>query len=354
MQWLPKRRSTRTVMMGLAGFLALGGIVGAATLDGAPGTERQAVRVTPPGDDGSIDAMITAGGDRGSAFDEPLPSPSGQPRMITGSASAAPMVVEESGSGGEHGSAGDAAGGGSGPVVSGQSLPPIETGRVVKTATVDIEVDEDGFAAARERVLEVAAAVGGFTQSSLLENRTATFTLRVPSEDFDATLKRLRDLGEVKHESLSGEDVTEEFVDLESRLRHWRAQEAVFLDLMTRAETVSETIEVQRQLSTVQQNIEQIEGRKRFLEDRTELSTVTLTLRTAGAVAPEPGADAGPSLSEAWDKAWDAGIEVVGGTLIVLGALVPLAAILAIPALLIAAAMRRRRGPAAPAASPAG
>ena len=88
---------------------------------------------------------------------------------------------------------------------------------------------------------------------------------------------------------------------------------------------MAETIEVRRELSTIQETIEQLEGRRRFLEDRVSLSTLTLTLvDPAGAGAGTEEEEPAGRLSEAWDDALDAAESVVAGTLIVLGALVPL------------------------------
>jgi hypothetical protein len=189
---------------------------------------------------------------------------------------------------------------------------------------------------------------GGFVQSSSVSDGGATLTLRVPTGRFEAVLADLRNLGKVRSEGVSGEDVTEEFVDIDARLRHWKAQEAVFLELMTRARSITETIEVRRELSSIQQTIEQLEGRRRFLDDRVDLGTITLELAEPGAAIPAPRREAS-SLAGAWDRALDAGESVIGGTIIVLGALVPLAVILGVPGAVVWG-LTRRREPIAPPA----
>jgi hypothetical protein len=77
----------------------------------------------------------------------------------------------------------------------------------------------------------------------------------------------------------TGKDVTEEFIDLDARLRTQRALEAQFLEIMKRADKVSDALEVQTQLAAVRTEIERVEGRRRFLENQAALSTINVTLQ---------------------------------------------------------------------------
>lgn len=122
---------------------------------------------------------------------------------------------------------------------------------------------------------------------------------------------------------------------------------------MAKAKTISETIQIQQQLSVIQEQIEQLEGRRRYLEGQNSFSTLRLSLLEAGALV-EPKEEASAStLARAWERAMGAALAVIGGTLVVLGAVVPLALVLGIPALGLVA-LRRRPGrsgaPVAPAA----
>jgi hypothetical protein len=159
-----------------------------------------------------------------------------------------------------------------------------------------------------------------------VESTTGTLTLRVPSARFDEAMSELRGLGKVKQEAVAGQVVTQEFVDLEARLRTWQAQEAVLLGLMEEATTVDATLRIQRELQDVQFRIEQIKGQLRVLEDRTELATIHVSMREPGAPIVPKGtpADARPSLAEAWERAVDGVLEVAYVTIVGLGYLVPL------------------------------
>lgn len=329
-----KGRKTRAVVSSVAVVLVLGGIVGATSLDGG----RETADSTASRAD--TDESLSGGG--GVARPQSMEATSG---------SSAGAVM--GGGGGNEDSAAS-----SGPIdVYGARTPedlggegvPATASNVIKEASLELDLGETDLDAAQARARSLVRGAGGFIASSQRSDGTATMTFRVPAGDFEDVLARMRDLGEVTSENITGEDVSAEVVDLEARLRHWQAQEAAFLELMERTSSISETIEIRRELGTIQQQIEQIQARMRFLEDRTAFSTLTLSLVTPAAGAGPVEDEGAGTLSEAWDQAWDAALSVVGGTLIVLGALVPLSLIVGIPGLVLWSVLRRRRTGAAPA-----
>jgi hypothetical protein len=116
--------------------------------------------------------------------------------------------------------------------------------------------------------------------------------LRVPQSRFHAVRQRLLGLapdlgGKVACDEVTSQDVTEEYVDLQSRLRNWRAQEVQLLEIMRQARTIPDILAVRNQLAQVQQEIERVAGRLRFLENRVELSTITVEVNQKGA-GPAP------------------------------------------------------------------
>ena len=85
-------------------------------------------------------------------------------------------------------------------------------------------------------------------------------------------------------EKITGQDVTEEFIDLEARIKTQKALELQFLEIMKQAHKVEDALEVQRQIAEVRTEIEKLEGRKRFLENRASLSTITVSLQSPTAI----------------------------------------------------------------------
>jgi hypothetical protein len=126
--------------------------------------------------------------------------------------------------------------------------------KVVKTVDLCLLSEEVRRSAARAQ--QVAATAGGTVLSSQVyrsdDSVTADLVLSVPSEEFERVLDELRSLGEkVTTDSISGQDVTEEYVDLKSRERNLRATEESLLRLYDRAENVEEALSIQRELTTV-------------------------------------------------------------------------------------------------------
>jgi uncharacterized repeat protein (TIGR01451 family) len=107
-------------------------------------------------------------------------------------------------------------------------------------------------------------------------------TLRVPSEQFETVMVSLRNLGiEVVDEDFNTQDVTEAYTDLESRLRNAEATERQLLQILDRAATVKDTLEVQRELGAVREDVEVLQGRLNLLADQVDLATITLLLHPA-------------------------------------------------------------------------
>lgn len=209
---------------------------------------------------------------------------------------------------------------------SAAALPDIGPS-VIKTAKIAIEVEGDTFQGSVQEAIDTAERHGGFVLSSQIgsdDERSGSIVVRVPAEQFESALSELKGLaveGGVTSQEVSGQDVSQEFVDLESRLRNFEAQEAVLLGLMEKAATVSDSIRVQRELGNVQLEIEQLRGRLNFLKDQTQYSTITLGMSEAGAAKPEPAG----AIEKAWKNAKDTFAAVVTAVIVGAGFVLPIA-----------------------------
>jgi Domain of unknown function (DUF4349) len=223
---------------------------------------------------------------------------------------------------------------------SSSQLPAIGP-NVIKTADVSVRVEDEELEEAIRRSTSIAEASGGFVVTTSVEDERRGFgsiTIRVPADSFGRTLAQLEDLGDVQQEQVSGRDVTQEFVDLEARLRNFAAQEAVLLRLMERSVSVADTIRVQSHLQGVQLEIERLRGRIRYLENQADMSTITLNFAEAGAPAPRTG-----TLEEAWERAVDASFAVVSAVIVGAGFVFPIALMIGV-GFLIAGWVRPRLG----------
>jgi hypothetical protein len=144
------------------------------------------------------------------------------------------------------------------------------------------------IAASLDQISKLAKRFEGWVVSSdrSLTHRGA-IAIRVPSDQLDDVILLLRGMAEeVESEISTSEDVTDEYVDIQSRLTNQQATESALLRLLDRAETVEEALNVQRELSKVQQEIERMEGRIKFLEETSAFSLVSVQLKLAPSEMP--------------------------------------------------------------------
>ncbi len=180
-----------------------------------------------------------------------------------------------------------------------QVLPSLDR-LVIRTVTLSLLVAD--VPDAYRQVERIAAEQGGLIGASQVrqegERTTATVTVRVPADPttYAATMERLRALGDkVLDEQVQTQDVSEEYVDLESRLRNLRLTEERLLTLYDRAQRLEDVFAVQREITTVRGQIEQAQGRHQALERRAAMATINLQLReTAPAPRPRDQADWSP------------------------------------------------------------
>lgn len=152
---------------------------------------------------------------------------------------------------------------------------------VVRTASLDLVVPDTEKAL--EEIQAMARELGGYVVSveayQYQEGRQATVTFRVTSDALDTALERLRAMATtVRRESVSGQDVTDQYVDLRSRLHHLEAKEKQLLEFLDRAEDTEAVLAVYEHLSQTQAEIEQVKGRMQYLENQTALATITVSL----------------------------------------------------------------------------
>ena len=103
-------------------------------------------------------------------------------------------------------------------------------------------------------------------------------TIRVPQDQFFTALERIEALGEVQSKNVGSEDVSEQFIDLEARLKSSLREEESLLSLLGRSVTVSEVLAIERELARVRSEIERWQGQLNFLERRVALATIIVSL----------------------------------------------------------------------------
>jgi len=234
----------------------------------------------------------------------------------------------------------------------GESLdqPQVQDRKIVRTATLELHVDN--VIEAVQQIDDVAAAAGGFVSASNVfvdteENggdqvertQTASVTIRVPADAYSAVMGQLRGIArETVSETSDASEVTEEYTDLQARLRNLEATEARYLELLNKAATIDEILTVQDRLNQVRLEIEQVTGRINVLNNLTDFATITARLSIPPAIAQ--GGDNQNWAEEGWQASWDTSKDamVALGTVAIVGGV--FLAWMAVPAVALAVIWR--------------
>ncbi|MEW2635289.1 DUF4349 domain-containing protein [Streptomyces sp. NPDC048389] len=202
---------------------------------------------------------------------------------------------------------------------------------VIRTATLEVEVENATKALAAARTTALAA--GGHVENETTEriddtHVTSHVVLRVPQERYDSVLTELAGVGKLLARKADAKDVTDQVVDVESRIATQRASVARVRELMERATKLADVVTLEGQLSSRQADLESLLAQQAALKDRTSMATITLTLSERE--RPESGKDDDPGFLDALGGGWDALTATLRWTAVVIGAVAPFAAVAAV------------------------
>jgi len=226
---------------------------------------------------------------------------------------------------------------------SGSNLPVIQP-KIIKSAVVSVEVAKGTFEESMVKVTKTAELMGGYVSTTESYSDTdgkltsGRIIIRVPGEKFNTAIDDIKKAGELKSISITGQDVTQEYVDLESRLKNFVAQEKILLDLMNKSTNVKDSIEVQKELSNVQGEMEVIKGRMNYLDNLVGFSTVDVYIAEP-AVAPPVNAG---GFVNAVKRGVEGAVKVLNGLAFFLIAISPILVLAAIVLLIIWLSIRSR------------
>ena len=178
-----------------------------------------------------------------------------------------------------------AAGGGKTPGAVGAAAQTVSTTqrKIIYTATVDLVVEN--LTAGQSKLTQLVKANQGYIAETNVggnsgEQRTGSWKVRVPVGNYEAFMAGAAKLGELQSINSSSQDVTAEFYDVAARIKNKQVEEQRLIELLKKATgKLSEILHVEKELSRVRGEIEQLQGRIRVLTNLSSLTTITLTLR---------------------------------------------------------------------------
>jgi hypothetical protein len=212
-----------------------------------------------------------------------------------------------------------ASGGSSAPSSSSQALQTTDWDRkIIRNAQIDLQVNNVETMLATIRGITDGAQGLVFASSTSFDgdNQLATITLDVPAGQFDQVINSLRSANGVKkveRESVTSQDVTDEYVDLTSRLKSLNASHDRLLDLIKQATSINDIVTLDDHLSDIETQIDQTTGRINYLDKKTSFSRIVVTLSPVAIVTHDNGG--GFDLVQAAQDAWASSLNFTGDVL---------------------------------------
>lgn len=162
------------------------------------------------------------------------------------------------------------------PASAPQGVPaPTIAPLLIYVGDMTMAVDEPEMALTLDKVIDIAESLGGY----LAGRKDTSVQVRVPSQRFRESLVLIEKLGDVLHRSVTADDVSEQYSDLEGRLVNLKATRQRLLEFLARSGTMQDMLAVQREIERVAAEIEQIEGKMRYLRSRAAFSLVTVSVQ---------------------------------------------------------------------------
>ncbi len=198
---------------------------------------------------------------------------------------------------------------------------------IIKTGTMNLEVDK--FEDAEAKLNESVKKFGGYVSNSTSNQYSSgkkygSLTLKVPADKFDALIADVTGFGKVMSQNVNASDITEEYVDLEARLKTQKELEERLIKLLNdKASRLTEVIEVEEKLASVRQKIESIEGRMKLLKSQSDLSTLTVSVYEPSLLDTSSGGGFFYELGQAVKKGLKGFTNVLAYSITILIALIP-------------------------------
>jgi hypothetical protein len=263
-----------------------------------------------------------------------------------GDATAAGDTLQDSAGGGGGGGGGEvaAAAPGGGDESGGIDLTAAEADRqIVSTATVALSVEELDAAVARvDRLVDDESGLIFAEDTDLREGAVTHLTIKVPPAAFRDALTALADIGEVETQTITTDDVTDQVVDLDSRITTAEASVTRLRLLLDRAERISDITTIENQLLQRETDLETLRGQQRTLERQVALATIDVTLSAERTSPPPPEDDSQVGFMDGLRGGASALHTFAIGVSAVVGALLPWSPLLLVGAFVLWRLTRRR------------
>ena len=233
----------------------------------------------------------------------------------------------------------------------GKAALPKTSRKVIRNAELSIEVASP--AAAESKVSSLIEGLGGYVASSDREvvadegaraEARVNLSLRVPAERLDEVLREIKKLGRgAETEKIGSEDVTDEYIDVEARVKNQRHLEEQLVGILAQANNVDSALKVHQELTNVRTEIDRLEGRKRFLDTETSLAKISVTLSPLRPIVAATSTGFGVDVRRAASDSVEIAAGLVTFAIRAAGVLLPLSVMFGLPTFGFVLWLRRRQ-----------
>lgn len=229
-----------------------------------------------------------------------------------------------------------------------EKIPDVKEQRmIIKTGSLSIEVEK--FDESETKITGIVKGYNGFianskSSSNSSGNKSGTITVKVPADKFDALVFEVGKIGKVMNQNIQANDVTEEYVDLEARLKTQKELEQRLVKLLNeKASKLTEVIEVEEKLASVRQKIESIEGKMKLLKSQSDFSTLSISVYEPSMINTSSGGGFFYELGQAIKKGLSGFTNVLAVSITLLIAVIPIVVFVLIIVWIIRKILRKKR-----------
>lgn len=190
--------------------------------------------------------------------------------------------------------------------------------------SADVTIETTDFDESIDKLTSMLAEQGAYVQSSAMNSatyygissgnpgtRSAYYTIRVPADKFSTLMSSLTNLGNVPYSNTYTENVTSQYYDVQARLNNYQAQEKRLNELLEKANTVSDIIEIENKLTEVRYQIESLQSTLKNWDRKVSMSTINLSIDEVGEYTPVAKETFGSRLARAFRNGFDGFKEVL-------------------------------------------
>jgi hypothetical protein len=217
-------------------------------------------------------------------------------------------------------------------VASGGTASDVSLSERKTITSVDIYLEVDNTSKTVDNIMAMTTAVGGYVSSSSVydayydrtPHKEGYVTVRIPAGNYTAFVKDVENLGDVSSKSITGTDVTEEYIDLEARLNNLQKQEKRLTEILNMSTTVEEVLSVEQELERVRGEIDSLAGRLQYLDNRIDFATINIRITEPTPITHSWG------MRDALSSSVQGFVSTVRAMVILVGYLLPIAIVVSI------------------------